>query len=574
MEFQIFAICFDVGGTLRIAENDPGRKLLRAQELHQALGWIGSVEDLISTIEQRHSEYENWYTKTLCDLSEEKLWSTYLLPDYPLEFVEKNAKKFNELWRNGRIKKVVPDANATIRELSHRGYQLAIISNTSSSIEAPQLLADMGITDLFTCVLLSATFGRRKPHPSMFIEASRQMKIKPENCAYIGNDVTRDLIGARQAGYGKVVILSKNGYRDDIHEDYNEVGNRKLFVMQPDHRIKTLSDLLTIFPKISQSAKVSHQQCNEPLPQVLYDVAFSTMWGVDQSMPFNQTFIAGREIGFSKFELNHKITQELVDQVDLDHYYISTVHEPCPTEYTYDVLKSRDIAISSLDEPKRVSSVDMVKRSVDLAVRLGSRSVVIHPGSIVCDKSRDFQLRELFLAGKHNTPAYQALRDETLAHRKKIVQPHLDKVMESLEEIIRFSRSSGVSLGLENRYRYYDIPLPDEMELLLDLCQEDWYGFQYDVGHAQTLSVLGLVDHFEWMDRFSDRMIGVHLHDDCGIIDHQVPGMGEVDFNRIAPYIPIQAQRTLEIGPQASLEQISAGLKILVSSGCIEKMSY
>jgi hypothetical protein len=50
--------------------------------------------------------------------------------------------------------------------------------------------------------------------------------------------------------------------------------------------------------------------------------------------------------------------------------------------------------------------------------------------------------------------------------------------------------------------------------------------------------------------------------------------MGEVDFNRIAPYIPIQAQRTLEIGPQASLEQISAGLKILVSSGCIEKMSY
>jgi hypothetical protein len=105
MEFQIFAICFDVGGTLRIAQNDPEKKMLRAQELHQALGWIGPVEDLISTIEQRHLVYENWYTKTLCDISEEKLWSTYLLPDYPLEFVNKNAKKFNELWRDGRNKK-------------------------------------------------------------------------------------------------------------------------------------------------------------------------------------------------------------------------------------------------------------------------------------------------------------------------------------------------------------------------------------------------------------------------------------------------------------------------------------
>ena len=328
--------------------------------------------------------------------------------------------------------------------------------------------------------------------------------------------------------------------------------------MQPDHRIKTLSDLLTIFPALSQNAKFPHQQANNPHPHILYNAAFSTMWGVDQEMPFNQTFIAGREIGFSKFELNHKVTQELVDQVDLDHYYISTVHEPCPTEFTYDILKSEDIAISSLDQTKRKQSLEMVKRSIDLAVRLGSRSVVIHPGAMVCDKSRDYHLRKLFQAGQRFTPAYQALLEETIADRKAQVQPHLDMVFDSLLELIRFARGSGVSLGLENRYRYYDIPLPDEMALLLDLCREDWFGFQYDVGHAQTLSVLGLVDHFEWLERFSDRMIGVHLHDVCGIIDHQAPGMGEVDFNHIAPYLPIQAQRTLEIGPQASLEQISS----------------
>jgi len=548
--------------------------MLRAQELHHALGWADSVEELILTIEKRHSAYHKWCSKTMIELSEEALWSTYLLPDYPIEFVKKHAKYFNELWRDGRIKIVQPDAIETIRELSRRGYKLAIISNTTSSIEVPQMLADNGISELFTCVLLSATFGRRKPHPSIFLETARQMGVRPENCAYIGNDVTRDLVGARQSHYGKVVILSKHRYQDNIRVDDEECDEENGVEMQPDHRLKTLSDLLSIFPEIKKITSIEHASVTEPPLKALYDIAFSTMWGVDQKMPFNDTFIAGREIGFTKFELNHKVSQTLIDQFDHDQFYISTIHEPCPTDYAYDILKEKDIAISSLDEKKRVSAVDMIKRSVELAVRFGSRSVVIHPGSIVCDKARDYQLRELYQAGKINTPAYQALLNEAIDHRKMVVKPHLDKVMECLEEIISFAWDSGVSLGLENRYRYYDIPLPDEMALLLDLCKEEWYGFQYDVGHAQALHVLGFVDHFEWLKRFSERMIGVHLHDVRGINDHQPPGMGDMNFAEIAPYIPVQAQRTLEIGPKISLEQISAGLEILAKSGCIQKMSY
>jgi len=152
------------------------------------------------------------------------------------------------------------------------------------------------------------------------------------------------------------------------------------------------------------------------------------------------------------------------------------------------------------------------------------------------------------------------------------VHPHLEQALISMQEIVRFSTGSGINLGLENRYRYYDIPLLDEMEQLLAICDANWYGFQYDVGHAHTLDVLGLVPHFEWLERFSSRMVGVHFHDVIGITDHQVPGQGDVDFTAISRYIPDSAQITLEIGPKASLTDLAEGLQRLVDYGCIERI--
>jgi len=141
-----------------------------------------------------------------------------------------------------------------------------------------------------------------------------------------------------------------------------------------------------------------------------------------------------------------------------------------------------------------------------------------------------------------------------------------------MNELIAYSRGTGLEIGLENRYHYYDIPLIDEMQILLDLCGDDWYGFQYDCGHAQTLGVLGLCDHQEWLDRFSKRMIGVHLHDVQGIKDHQLPGTGDVDFGMITSYLPLTAHRTLELSPKLTIGDLHTALEVLERLGCISKV--
>ncbi len=569
---NIEAICFDVGGTLRMTKIIDDTSLNHIQKIQSLVGIDGNPQDFLAALRSREKKYRHWCKRNLVELSEADLWSTYMLPELPADFVRNHAITLNQMWRSTRNKALLPDAVETLRTLVSRGYTLAVISNTTSSTETPQILAENGIADLFKVVILSTLFGLRKPHPSLFLEASRAMGIPPERCAYVGDNLARDLIGARQAGYASVSIINVNGYFQDEYDPDDETDKETITEIQPDHRIGRLSELLNIYPQRTQV--INQVLSTQPLkqPKVLYNAALSTMWGIDQPIPFNETFLQARSIGFCRFELNHKVSKSIYKQFDSNQFYISTVHEPCPASYTYDERKSRDLEISSSDESLRLKSIDMIKRSIDLACSLGSKSVVIHPGAIAGDHSRDYQLRQLYKNGQKGSVAYESLKTEMIAHRAQMAPPYLERVMQSLAEIIEYAKDTHITLALENRYRYYDIPLPDEMEQLLDLCKEDWFGFQYDTGHAQTLDVLGLVDSNEWLTRFANRMIGVHLHDVIGTTDHQVPGRGEIDFKKIAPFIPGTALRTVEVNPQASLQELAAGLEVLAESGCIERI--
>lgn len=570
MQTELKAIFFDIGGTLRVTYKDDVRDLHMISEIIHLIGEKYTPEEMILRIRKGEKTYRRCCKPNYIELSEAELWTNFILPDFPETFVRENAVKLNQLWRESRPKHILPDMAATMLALHQRGYKLGLISNTTSSVEGYQLLADAGLTDLFSCVILSAEFGRRKPHPSLFIEAARRAGVQPQECVYVGDRPSRDLIGARQSNYGEVVIINTEGYTMDENDpdDYDPEKDAGL-VMHPDHFIGRLTQLLDYYPGVSTSTA---SDGSSPVPVVLYDAALSSMWGVDQPLPINQTFALAKSIGISRFELNHKFTPELFTQFDTDHYYACTLHDPCPAPLSLDELKRQDLLISSTDEALRKAAVDGVKRTIDLAYKMSSRSVVIHPGSVQADAARDRQLRELFKRGLSGTSEYVALREELIAHRAGHAQVHVDQVRKSLEEIINHTRGSKVALGLENRYRYYDIPLPDELQSFLDLCEEDWFGFQFDFGHAQALDRLGLVPMLEWLERFGKRMVGCHLHDVSGLTDHLAPGLGDLDFARIGPYIPENAWRTLEIGPDATLEQIAEGLEILVAAGCIVKL--
>jgi HAD superfamily hydrolase (TIGR01549 family) len=566
---SIKVICFDVGGTLRVAQVKTDRNLDNIKKLQKFINEDGIPQDFIQKLSAREKSYRIWSRKTMREMDEADLWTKFMLPNHPTAFVQENAIKLNQLWRESRIKIILPDAVDTLKTLVQRGYILAIISNTTSSVEVPQLLEENGLTDLIACTILSSVHGRRKPHPSLFIDCARKIGVRPEECAYVGDMISRDVVGGRQAGFAEISIINANGYSDDgiLHEDEDPDPN-PLLTMQPDHRITKLSELLEIYkgPEFTIQPIISMNGN----PEKLYDVALSTMWHVDQNIPFNQSFELGRKAGFSRFELNHRVNPDLFQQWDTNKFYISTVHDPCPAIYTSDEFKVNDYLISSLDEKKRIKGLDITKRTVETALKLGSRSVVIHPGMIMCDYGPEVELRKMYENGLKGSIQYEDLKSEMISFRNRVAPGHVDQVLKSLSELIEFTRPTGIEIGLENRYHFYDIPLIDEMQLLLNLCDEDWYGFQYDVGHAQTLEVLGFSSHEEWLKRFGNRIIGVHLHDVKGVTDHQMPGSGDVDYSLIAPYIPATANLTVEVSPKLTQQELSKSLKHLEEFGIVK----
>ena len=569
MTDHIKAICFDVGGTLRATIKNRESNLDYIRNLQSFLGLEGEPTDFLSLLRKREKEYRKWCKKTLRELPETELWTRYMLPDFPHDFVWQNAITLNQLWRSSRNNQIFPDAASTIKTLAERGYKLSIVSNTTSSIEAPAMLAENGLTELFHPVILSCVVGSRKPHPSMFLQAARGMGVLPENCAYVGDNLSRDLVGAMQAGFGSVIIINMVGYQTDEYDPDDDFQMDTITETKPQHRIGRLSDLLHIF----HGASAADSQETEPSqPEELYNISLSTMWSADQEMPFSETFALARKLGFTGFEFSNKVTPRLYQEWDRNKYYVSTLHDPCPSEFGYTELKIQDVSLSSLDESHRVKAVDNLKRSIDLAVRLGSRSVVVHCGSIHCDHSRDTIIREWYLQGKAGTPEYIQIQQDYIADRDQHKQPHLNQVLRSLEEMINFARGSGIFIGLENRNRYHDLPLPDEMETFLQLCDEPWFGFQYDAGHAHNLEALGMVGKGEWLRRFHHRLIGMHLHDVKGLQDHLAPGMGEVNYSSLAPYLGDGVLRTLEVSPDCTIEQIAHGLEVLVDHGCVKKV--
>ena len=299
------------------------------------------------------------------------------------------------------------------------------------------------------------------------------------------------------------------------------------------------------------------------------DVALSTMWAVGKFPRLDDFFRAAQKLGFSKFELNHQVNSAMLAGIDLKAYRFSSVHEPCPADIPTERLKAQGWLISAIDDEGRRQGVAAIKRSIDLAKILDVSVIVVHCGHVHPNQPLESDLRKLFKSGLNYSQEYSDIKNQLIYLRAELAEPHLAAVRKSLAELIEYASLSGIQLGLENRYHYFDIPTLDEMEMLLSLASADHLGFTYDVGHAQALDRLGFFPHEAWLKRYATRIIGVHLHDVIGIDDHYVPGSGEVDFERIATYLPDSAFRTCELRPASTPEQIEVGLRYLAEKGCV-----
>lgn len=293
----------------------------------------------------------------------------------------------------------------------------------------------------------------------------------------------------------------------------------------------------------------------------------STMWAQNRFVHLIDFFAAARGMGLKRYELNHQVTEAMLEGISPGDYEIASLHAPCPQTIALVAQTRNDILPSSLDEEKRKEAVSMVQRGVELAAHLGASSVVLHLGRVNADWKLERKLRGAFGQGKKGRPRYRTQIERLREARALQKEANLEAVSRSLAEIAEHARLKGVKIGLENRYYYLEIPNHEEMGVLLSLDPVLYYW--HDTGHARALENLGFTPQEEWLRTYGERMLGIHFHDIVGLRDHGIPGQGEIEFGALAPYIPTEALRVFEFDYPYSAEEIVAGWRHLEKTGCL-----
>jgi len=276
-----------------------------------------------------------------------------------------------------------------------------------------------------------------------------------------------------------------------------------------------------------------------------------------------------RELGFTHIEPNTLVSPEMLNELLKTAVPISSIHSPCPAVLSSRGIPVSSLSLSSLNESERMEAVSFTKKTIDLAVNVGARAIVLHMGEVPIDLSLQDRLYKLNDGGYAQTKEYSQAKEELVYQRTSQAPSYLDAARKSLQELSEYSRQKGIMLGLETRFHPNEIPNMDEMAELLNEISESLVGYWHDVGHAEVQQQLGFGLHEEWLSRFKDKMVGIHLHDILGISDHHAPGRGNMNWEMVAKYLPPRIIRVCEIGEWNDEEQMQGVVKFLQKKGIV-----
>lgn len=256
---NIEAIFFDMNGTLRMRQAYQPTQQAAAARICELLGKQNVPDAYWESLTGRLEAYRQWAKDNLRQLSEEEIWTDWILPDEPREKIAPLAAELMLAWSKRKGRHVPqPGAGETLFELKRRGYRLGVISNTMSSLDIPHSVEEFGWQGYFEVIILASGVKARKPAPEPYLEATHTLNVAPAHCAYVGNRFLKDIAGCKRAGFSLGVLIA------DLEQPQPVEINQSGF---PDAVIHSLRELLDIFPGRASRAKLPLQGIRADLEQ-------------------------------------------------------------------------------------------------------------------------------------------------------------------------------------------------------------------------------------------------------------------------------------------------------------------
>jgi len=273
------------------------------------------------------------------------------------------------------------------------------------------------------------------------------------------------------------------------------------------------------------------------------------------------------ELGFSHAELSHGIRITLVPgiikAVQEGVIKIGSTHNFCPLPTGITQPAPNLFEPSARDEREHDQWLRQTKRSLDFGAQMKARVLVVHLGSVRFFFGNPGKKLEAYME-RHpgevlaDDPKYQSLLKKSIEKLRKRMPPYWQQVKESIEEIRIYAAERSISLALENRERFEELPMDGDFEELLgNLNQPHTAGYWHDTGHAELKQRMGLLKHREHLEKYASRLLGFHLHDvsEEGH-DHQPIGDGSIDFEMVSSFWKPHHLLVLEFSPRVSVNGV------------------
>jgi putative hydrolase of the HAD superfamily len=197
------AICFDVGGTLILADG------AKVASLAAALGHELDPERCrdafcAASVLANESDDTRGFGR---GEGYAAAWAAYAgVPEVDIAALWDAMRRSDavdaSLWSELR-----PDAAAVLAALAERGIMLAAVSNAEGHLRAE--LERAHLLQFFDAVVDSRLVGFEKPDPRIFEVALGRLDVHPAHCWVVGNEYVMDLLAARDAGITNGILYDR-----------------------------------------------------------------------------------------------------------------------------------------------------------------------------------------------------------------------------------------------------------------------------------------------------------------------------------------------------------------------------
>ncbi|WP_243357869.1 HAD family hydrolase [Fundidesulfovibrio terrae] len=217
MKFQ--GIIFDINGTLIDILTDEGM-----EEIYRGISHFLTYQGISIRRRELRDEYyrimdeqRRANTEEYPEFDAVKVWREFLdrrpaaCRALPRETLRLLPHVLAEMYRGiSRIRlDLYPEVRNILDELMLR-YKLAALSDAQSAWAVPEMRA-VGIDGYFNPIVVSGDYGYRKPDKRIFQMALDGLGLEAQDVLFVGNDMYRDVYGARQMGLKTIFFSSNQG---------------------------------------------------------------------------------------------------------------------------------------------------------------------------------------------------------------------------------------------------------------------------------------------------------------------------------------------------------------------------